>query len=85
MTRPTFEQAKAQFVHRYTCEHVPQWACKPAPNGRYYAPQFATDAEWYAATLFNGESELASRRYCYTSGETWPRGQWLDKPYTRGA
>lgn len=83
MTRPlTFEQAKAQYVHRYTAEHVPAWARTPH-NGRYYAPQFRNDREWYDNTLFYGESELATRKYCYTSGQTWPLGQWLDAPYSR--
>lgn len=89
----TFEQAKAQFVHRYTMDHVPAWALTPvahtvaagaADTGpRYYAPQFRSDREWYENTLFNGESGFASKKYCYTSGQTWPLGHWLDAPYSR--
>jgi hypothetical protein len=26
VSRPTFERACAQYVHRFTMEHVPQWA-----------------------------------------------------------
>jgi hypothetical protein len=46
MKRPSFEQAKAQYVHRFTMEHG------AAPNGQYYAPQFASDQEWYDHTQF---------------------------------
>lgn len=77
----TLQQAKARYPHRYTMEHVPAWARKACDNGRFYAPQFKTDAEWYAATKFYGESELASRSHCHTSGQTWPLGQWLDAPF----
>ncbi len=82
----SFERAKAQYVHRYTMEHVPAWAKeRPCDHGgtetRYYAPQFRTDREWYDNTLFHGESELADKHHCYTSGQTWPLGQWLDKPF----
>jgi hypothetical protein len=88
MKRPlTFAQAKAQFVHRYTAEHIPGWARKPAPNGKFYAPQFQTDREWYDATKFRQEVPGAAglrksaldRMDCYTTGQTWPRGQWLEQ------
>jgi hypothetical protein len=78
MNRPiTFEAAKAQFPHRYTCEHVPTWAKQQAPNGKWYAPQFATDKQWYDSTKFYGESEFVEKSHCYTSGQIWPHGQWL--------
>jgi acetoacetate decarboxylase len=87
MSRPiSFEQAKARYVHRFTMEHVPAWArsfCTFKDGRKYYAPQFRTDREWYDATLFYGESELATKKSCYTSGQTWPLGQWLAAPYTR--
>lgn len=90
--RPTLAQAKAMYVHRYTMEHVPAWAAKTAPidrddpKARYYAPQFRTDAEWYANSKFPGESAYVptgsvGRRDCFTTGQTWPLGKWLDKPY----
>lgn len=84
MPRPTFAQACTAYVHRYTIDHVPAWALKPCEgNGRYYAPQFASDAEWYANTRFHGEpGHFGRRNECYTSGQTWPRGQWLDAPFT---
>jgi len=75
--RPTLEEAKRMYPHRYTMEHRPYWALRPAPNGRRYAPQYRTDAEWYNNTLFPGESELTDRHHCYSTGETWPLGQWL--------
>lgn len=79
----SFEQARAQYPHRFTMEHVPQWARKPLSPGKFYAPQFRTDREWYENTLFKGESELASKQFCYTSGQTWPLGQFLAAPFTR--
>ncbi|WP_353645734.1 hypothetical protein [Mesorhizobium sp. WSM2239] len=84
MTRPlSFEQAKAQFVHRFTMDHVPAWAQQPAPNGQFYAPQFRSDREWYDKAKFHGESELATRNYCFSSGQSWPLGTWLDAPFRR--
>lgn len=80
----TFTQAKAQYVHRYTLEHVPQWARTPCDNGKYYAPQYASDAQWYAVTLFPGEGELSKwERHCMSFGQTWPLGQWLDAPFRK--
>ena len=75
--RPTFEAAKRSFVHRYTMEHKPRWANQPAPNGKRYAPQYRSDAEWYANTLFPGESPLADKNHCYSTGATWPLGEWI--------
>jgi hypothetical protein len=89
MARPTFERAKAQYVHRYTMEHVPAWTAQiNANNGKYYAPQFRTDREWYDNTVFPGEpghSEYRIRKseYCETRNQTWPLGQWLDRPYKK--
>ena len=82
----SFEQACARYVHRYTMEHVPQWAkddaCERGELPGYYAPQFRSDCEWYEHTKFAGESALADSKHCYTSGQTWPLGHWLDKPYS---
>ena len=77
MKRPTFEEAKRAYVHRYSMDHKPQWAMKPAPNGKHYAPQYSSDEEWYANTLFHGETELADKHYCYSANPTWPKGHWL--------
>lgn len=82
----SFEQAKAQYVHRYTVEHVPQWAMRPHSDGLFYAPQFSSDREWYDNTLFPGEGHISKRsKYCFTSGQTWPHGQWLTGRFARGA
>lgn len=83
-TRPTFEQACAAFVHRFTMEHVPAWARRRQPNGCWHAPQFTTDSEWYEATLFDGEHRLASPTHCYTAQCTFPLGHWLDAAFPKG-
>jgi hypothetical protein len=84
MSRPiSFETACKQYVHRYTMEHVPAWARTPCDNGKFYAPQFRSDREWYENTKFAGEHELADKKSCYTSGQTWPLGKWLDTPYRK--
>lgn len=80
MTRPTFEEARSRYVNRYTMEHVPGWALKPSRPGRWYAPHFRTDREWYAATTFPGEPGYTGRRFCHTENETWPLGTWLAAP-----
>lgn len=80
----TFDEAKSRYVHRYTMEHVPEWAKSAAPNGKFYAPQFRTDREWFDATLFPPDNPLGPRvKDCYTTGQTFPLGQWLDAPYSR--
>jgi hypothetical protein len=84
----SFEQAKARYLHRFTMEHVPAWAssyCTFAGARKYYAPQFRTDREWYDATKFKGEKGWHGiSDDCYTTGQTWPLGEWLDAPYQRG-
>jgi len=84
--RPTLAQACARYVHRFTMEHVPEWARRgQMPNGRHYAPQFRSDAEWYANTVFPGEPSPMAPEFgadnCYTSGQTWPLGATLAAPY----
>ena len=75
----TLAQAQAQYPHRFTLEHVPAWAKLRAPNGRFYAPQYRTDSEWFALTRFPTDRR---ERYCTSSGQTWPMGLWLDQPLT---
>jgi hypothetical protein len=88
--RPTLAQARADYPHRYTMEHVPAWAMRrPCDSGgtetRYYAPQFRSDQEWYENTIFPEEGRPETEDdHCYTSGQTWPLGQWLDSPYRKG-
>lgn len=75
------------YVHRFTAEHVPGWARGDTGfPGRFYAPQFASDREWYDHTTFPGEEghlALGDRDSCHTSGQTWPFGQWLPEPYRK--
>lgn len=85
-TRPiTLDKARAQYVHRYTMEHAPSWASSPAPNGKYYAPQYRTDAEWYARSYFPGEKDHPLGEYhggsCHSADQTWPLGHWLEEPF----
>jgi hypothetical protein len=87
MSRPTLDEAKARYVHRYTMEHLPLWARTAAPNGKFYAPQFNTDAEWYANTVFPSQKDhpdhcMTRHDSCYTTGQTWPMGEWLDAALT---
>lgn len=81
--RISLKTAKAQYVHRYTMEHVPAWALKACHNGKFYAPQYRTDSEWYDNTIFPGEGPEAGRDHCFSSGQTWPLGTWLDAPFKR--
>jgi hypothetical protein len=80
MPKLSFKEACAQYVHRYTMEHVPNWASTPAPNGKYYAPQYKTDREWYANSEFPPDP-VCYGTDCYSSGQTWPLGKWLEAAY----
>ena len=83
----TIDQAKAAYVHRYTMEYVPEWAKQQAPNGRYYAPQYRTDAEWFANTLFPPNNPVARSKRdtsCFSTNQSWPLGHWLDAPFQKG-
>ncbi len=83
-TRPTLEQAKYLYVHRFTMEHIPQWALQPHAS-KYYAPQYRTDQEWYDNTFFSGdEGHLGTAKECTSTNQSWPLGTWLDAPYTKG-
>jgi len=84
MTRPiTLNEAMTRYTNRYTLEHTPEWARKTADNGRWYAPQYASDAEWFERTLFPGEQGIPNRcKHCKSYGQTWPLGEWLDAPRT---
>jgi len=90
----SFEQAKSQYVHRFTMEHTPAWAKRsfhqagtpldkyPNADKEWPAPHYRTDKEWYDATTFPGEGHLSKRaNHCETSGQTWPLGQRLAAPY----
>jgi hypothetical protein len=82
----TFERARACYVHRFTIEHVPEWATKPFSTGRYPGPQYRSDAEWFALTLFPPNNPLGRKvTDCYSSGQTWPLGTSLEKPFSLAA
>lgn len=88
MTRKiTLAKARAQYVHRFTMEHVPQWARADRDDGTFYAPQYRSDQEWYDRTIFPGESEMVPPRskHCMSLDQTWPLGQSLPQPFTRKA
>lgn len=70
------QQAKAQFVHRYTGEHKPIWAREPNTP-----VQFKDDSDWLAHTWFwiTKKGELArSHKHC-ESYPTWPYNPELRK------
>lgn len=84
MAKISFQSARNTYTNRYTMEHVPAWAKIPCDNGKFYAPQFASDLEWYENTKFPGEKGLhGNSKHCYTSGQRWPLGQWLDSSYIK--
>jgi hypothetical protein len=81
----SFDDAKRLYVNRYTMEHVPLWAKQPCSgNGKYYAPQYRSDAEWYENTDFPPLKARGSDGDCFSANPTWPLGQWLDKEYVKG-
>lgn len=86
----SFEDARGRYVHRFTMEHVPAWSQRrPCDAGglstRYYAPQYASDQEWYDKTIFPREpGHFGARNDCYSSNASWPLGQWLDAPFHKG-
>lgn len=64
----------AAYVHRFTGEHKPQWACSHMPNGEAYKVQFANDQDWLANTLFacRSDGRLDGRVKFCRSNPTWP-------------
>jgi len=83
--RPDFATACRKYVHRFTMEHVPQWARMQREDGTYYAPQYQSDREWYDNTVFPGEllHPMGKKHngHCYSSEPSWPLGQSLLEPY----
>lgn len=68
------EQVKRVFIHRFTGEHLPEWAKLPHADGSAYELQFANDADWLANTYFwiTAKGELAKRPNSCYSTPTWP-------------
>lgn len=82
------QEVLKSFSGRFTCQNLPTWARKPAPNGKFYAPQYSTDGEWLERTSFavTSTGKLDRRvNECSSRNESWPLGQWLTAPYARGA
>lgn len=84
MAKITFEEARREYAHRFTMEHVPAWARDVRSDGTYYAPQYRSDREWFANTLFGKEAREygATRGACISLNSTWPLGKALKSPYT---
>lgn len=90
----SFEQAKARYVHRFTCQNVPDWSRFERSVGVFYGPHFLTDREWYENTVFPGETRniaghgsvylKASERHCHTMNHSFPHGQKLGAAYRQG-
>lgn len=80
--RPSFQHACSTYVYRHTMDHVPEWATKPISPGKFYAPQYRSDQEWYERTKFPGEPGHIGRiTECYSSNASWPLGMWLAAPF----
>lgn len=79
----TFEEATARYVNRYTMEFVPAWSQRPLEPGKFYAPSYRTDREWYDNTVFPGESMFCKSGNCHSSGQTWPLGMWLKNRFIK--
>ena len=80
----SFEEAKQAFSFRFTMEHVPYWARRRREDGTYYAPQYATDKEWYDNTIFSKEPGFyGDKNHCVSTNQSWPLGKSLDKPYSK--
>lgn len=80
--RPTFEHACRVYCHRFTMDHIPAWACQTRQDGKFYAPQYRSDKEWFDNTSFPGEDGHIGRiTECWSRNASWPLGQSLDKPF----
>lgn len=77
-----FETAKRLYPHRFTMEHVPDWAKQKCNDAFFYAPQFRSDQEWFEHTVFP-PNPMCDKNHCYSSRETWPLGKQLDAPYNK--
>jgi hypothetical protein len=77
-SRPALIDACHRYVNRFTMDHTPPWAMKPFKDGKWPAPQYRSDLEWYANTIFPGEAGLhRNSHHCQSSNQTWPLGQTL--------
>ena len=73
--------AQALFPYRFTLEHVPHWANLERSDGTFYAPQYASDLEWYQNTVFPGEGHIfEDEDFCESRNPSWPLGKALTEP-----
>lgn len=80
--RMSFSEARSRYVNRFTTEHTPAWARHQRDDGSFYAPQYASDLEWYERTTFPGEpGHLGFGTDCYSQNPSWPLGEALAAPY----
>jgi hypothetical protein len=85
MKRLSFQQACSKYIHRFTMDHVPQWAADKMPSGDYYAPQYSSDLEWYENTYFPGEIQhIMGKNHkgnCDSRNCSFPLGTFLTSPF----
>ena len=80
----SFEAACKRFKKRFTLDHTPGWARHIVERtGKYQAPRYNSDMEWYQRSEFIGFATTGSRKYIRENDPTWPVGRWLDKPFKR--
>jgi hypothetical protein len=81
----SFAAACSKYVHRFTTEHIPSWSKQQMENGNHYAPQYASDREWYDNTYFPGESgHIMGKLHggqCDSRNATFPLGKFLSMPF----
>lgn len=73
-------EALSMFVHRYTRDHVPDWAREPTDDGKPPPVQFDSDAEWLAHTRFK---VTKSGRLDQRSQQCWNNPTFPDNPELR--
>ena len=82
------QEALRAFTHRFTGEHVPMWSRDVAPNGSFYAPQYAVVFFFLFMSLFavGGAGGLVrgNNVHCESTKPSFPWGTWLEKPFVRG-
>lgn len=79
LTATEQRKALAQFVHRFTGDHKPQWTNREWKDGKPYPLQFASDSDWLANTRFwvRKDGQISKRhKYCESS-PTWPNNPEL--------
>lgn len=82
-SRIRFDTAIKRYPNRFTLEHIPSWALKPL-FGKYFAPLYASDREWYDNTQFPEEIEQLPRDQCLSKNFSYPIGKWLKRQYYIG-